>query len=232
MIALESVVFRYEEMVMTFDAVFPGNAITAVIGPSGAGKSTLLALIAGFEAPDSGRVLIDGKDMTDAPPGARPVSMIFQDHNSFAHLDVWSNVALGISPSLTLNSEQRTRIDEALSKAGIRHLKSRLPGEVSGGEAQRIAIARALVRDRPVMLLDEPFAALGPALRRDMIELIRQVQEERHLTVVMVTHQPDDARIAAQYTAFVDGGRIRALKPTRELFETRPPAELRAYLGT
>lgn len=232
MIALESVVFRYEEMIMSFDALIPGDAITAVIGPSGAGKSTLLELIAGFEVPESGRVLIGGSDMTDKPPGERPVSMIFQDHNSFAHLDVRSNVALGLSPSLKLEPEQSAKVDGALSLAGILHLGSRLPGEVSGGEAQRIAIARALVRDRPVMLLDEPFAALGPALRQDMLALIRRVQQERHLTVVMVTHQPEDARMAAHHTAFVDEGTIKALKPTRELFERPLLAELKAYLGT
>ena len=121
--------------------------------------------------------------------------MIFQDNNVFAHLDLRQNVALGISPSLKLDAAQAKRVDAALAEVGLAALAHRKPGEVSGGERQRVAIARALVRDRPVLLLDEPFAALGPALRRDMLDLVKAMQQARGITVVMVTHQPEDARI-------------------------------------
>src|SRR5687767_6863789 len=186
MIALEAVRFDYEDLVMCFDLQVSRGAFVAIIGPSGAGKSTLLSLIAGFEAPLSGRIAIAGKEMAGIPPDRRPVSMIFQDNNTFAHLDVRQNVALGISPSLRLQRTDHHRIDDALQRVGLGGLADRKPGEVSGGERQRIAIARALVREKPVMLLDEPFAALGPALRRGMLDLIKDVQREHDLTVMMV----------------------------------------------
>jgi len=231
MIRLDDVHFRYEDMAMRFDAEIPSASFTAVIGPSGGGKSTLLNLIAGFETPERGRVLIDGGDVTALPPDRRPVSMIFQDNNVFAHLDLWQNVALGIAPSLRLNADQKARVDAALAEVGLAALSARRPGEVSGGERQRVAVARALVRDRPVLLLDEPFAALGPAMRRDMLELVRAMQQARHLTVVMVTHQPEDARHAASHTAYLEAGRIVALRPTAELFSGHDLPGLDAYLG-
>jgi thiamine transport system ATP-binding protein len=231
MIELEQVRFDYEDMKMVFDLQVPQGALLAIIGPSGAGKSTLLSLIAGFDEPVSGRIAIAGADMAGIPPDARPVSMIFQDHNTFAHLDVWQNVALGVSPSLQLGDAGRRSVEEALQRVGLGGLRDRKPGEVSGGERQRIAIARALVREKPVMLLDEPFAALGPALRRDMLDLVKEVQQERRLTVLMVSHQPEDARYAATHTAFVQAGRILAMRPTRKFFAARDLPELSDYLG-
>jgi thiamine transport system ATP-binding protein len=231
MIALQSVAFRYEEMAMSFDAVFPAASFTAVIGPSGSGKSTLLNLIAGFETPLSGRVLIAGVDVTALPPDRRPVSMIFQDHNVFAHLDVARNVALGISPALNLAPQDHMRVEAALADVGLSALAGRKPGEISGGERQRVAIARALVRERPVLLLDEPFAALGPALRRDMLDLVKSMAEAKRITVLMVTHQPEDAQYAATHTAYLEAGRIEALRPTAELFVATDLPGLTAYLG-
>ena len=231
MIHLDQVTFRYEDMRMLFDGVFPAGSLTAVIGPSGAGKSTLLNLVAGFETAVSGRVLIGPQDVTALPPDRRPVSMIFQDNNTFAHLDLWQNVAIGMSPSLKLDGAQSKRVDAAFDKVGLGALKHRKPGEVSGGERQRVAIARALVRDRPVLLLDEPFAALGPALRAGMLELVKAMQAEREMTVLMVTHQPEDAVAAATHTAYLEQGRIVALRPTAELFKATDIPGLAAYLG-
>jgi thiamine transport system ATP-binding protein len=231
MIRLEAVAFRYEDMKMLFEAEFPTGSLTAVIGPSGGGKSTLLNLIAGFEQPDAGRVLIAGEDVTELPPDRRPVSMIFQDNNVFAHLDLRTNVALGVAPSLRLDAAQEKRVDQALAEVGLWALARRKPGEVSGGERQRVAVARALVRDRPVLLLDEPFAALGPALRRDMLDLVRAMQQAKGLTVLMVTHQPEDAEYAASHTAYLEEGRIVALRPTAELFAAADVPGLDSYLG-
>jgi thiamine transport system ATP-binding protein len=232
-IRLDAVRFDYEDMAMLFDATVPAGSLTAVIGPSGAGKSTLLNLIAGFETPLSGRVLIGETDVSAAPPEARPVSMIFQEHNLFAHLDVFTNVALGISPSLKLDGAARDAVTQSLDRVGLPRMAARLPAELSGGERQRVAIARALVRNRPVLLLDEPFAALGPALRRAMVDLVRDLAAERSLTVLWVTHEPQDARHAASHTAYVEAGRIVALKPTAELFATVAATPgLGAYLGS
>lgn len=231
MIRLEHVVFRYQDMRMDFDAEIPGGCFLAIIGPSGGGKSTLLNLIAGFETPETGRILIGGADMASLSPGARPVSMIFQDNNVFAHLDVWHNVAIGVAPSLRLSVEQKAAVEEALTKVGLGSLARRKPAEISGGERQRVAVARALVRDKPVLLLDEPFAALGPALRRDMLDLVKALQQERKLTVVMVSHQPEDAVHAATHTAFLQDGHIVALKPTADLFAASDVPGLADYLG-
>ena len=230
MITLEAVQFRYEAMLMNFNLNVARGEFMAIIGPSGAGKSTLLSLIAGFETPVSGTLKIAGINMAVTPPAARAVSMIFQDNNSFAHLDVWTNVALGISPRLKLDNAQRARIDQALERVGISDYKSRKPTELSGGEKQRIAIARALVRDKPILLLDEPFTALGPALRHDMLDLIMGIQKEHGLTILMVTHQPEDARYAASKIAFVDAGRIAHVLTTEAFFADTAPSEIMAYL--
>ena len=230
MIKLEGVAFRYEDMAMNFDLQVSMGELVGIIGPSGAGKSTLLSLIAGFDVPLSGRLSIGGVSMAGVAPDQRPVTMIFQDHNSFAHLDVWTNVALGISPRLKLDTKQSDLVDKALERVGLLDFKSRKPTELSGGERQRIAIARALVRDRPVLLLDEPFTALGPALRREMLDLIKEIQAERKLTVLMVTHQPEDAKYAATRIAFVQAGCVAHFLPTKQFFATSAPAEIGAYL--
>ena len=230
MLKLEAVQFRYEDMVMNFDLHVAKGELVGIIGPSGAGKSTLLSLIAGFDLPVSGRLSIAGRNMEGVAPDLRPVSMVFQDHNSFAHLDVWKNVALGISPHLKLSEQQAGLVVGALERVGLTQYKSRKPTELSGGERQRIAIARALVRDKPVLLLDEPFTALGPALRREMLDLIREIQVERKLTVLMVTHQPEDAKYAATRIAFVQAGRISHVLPTKQFFAASAPAEISAYL--
>ncbi len=231
MISLDGAVFQYEDMTMRFSLEVPNGALMAVIGPSGAGKSTLLSLIAGFEIPLSGTIAIGERDMAGVPPSERPVSMIFQDNNVFGHLDLWQNVAIGISPGLKLTASERAATDEALRHVGIFELRHRKPGEVSGGERQRVAIARALVRDKPVLLLDEPFAALGPSLRREMLDLLRDVQREKTLTILMVSHQPEDARYAASHTAFVEDGRILAVQHTEEFFRARRLPKVRDYLG-
>ena len=230
MIKLENLCFRYEDMTMNFDLQVSKGELVGIIGPSGAGKSTLLSLIAGFDVPLSGQLSIGGVSMAGVAPDQRPVTMIFQDHNSFAHLDVWTNVALGISPGLKLDTKKSKIVEGALKRVGLLDFKSRRPTELSGGERQRIAIARALVRNRPVLLLDEPFTALGPALRREMLDLIKDIQVERKLTVLMVTHQPEDAKYAATRIAFVQAGRVAHFLPTKQFFATSAPAEIGAYL--
>jgi thiamine transport system ATP-binding protein len=231
MIRLEDIHYRSEDFAADFDFEIAKGDFVAVIGPSGAGKSTLLSLIAGFEPAQSGRILLDGEDMTKAPPSERPVTMVFQDHNAFAHLDLWTNVAIGISPSLRLTAAERNAVDGALARTGLGTLARRKPGEVSGGERQRVAIARALLRDEPILLLDEPFAALGPALRREMLDLVKVLQQEKGYTVMLVSHHPDDALYAATQTVFLSNGRILAFEPTRQLFKRRDLPELEDYIG-
>ena len=231
MVRLDQVAFSYGEAAFVFDVAFRPGHITAVMGASGSGKSTLLNLVAGFETPSSGKVLIAGRDVTLDAPAERPVSMVFQENNLFAHLSVEQNVGLGRSPSLRLTGTDRAAIAGALERTGLEGKAKRLPRELSGGERQRVALARVLVRERPVLLLDEPFASLGPALREDMLDLVRALQKERGMTVLFVTHQPEDARRIAHDMAFIDGGRVAATGPIEEFFGKHGPAAFRRYIG-
>jgi thiamine transport system ATP-binding protein len=201
----------------------------AVLGPSGAGKSTLLSVIAGFENLKGGATFLDGQPAS-LVPSQRPVSMVFQDHNVFAHLDVWTNVALGISPALKLDDAQKSQVESALLRVGILQLAKRKPGQISGGERQRIALARVLIRNKPILLLDEPFAALDPGLRRDMLELVLDLQRERKLTVLMVTHQPEDAKLAAEKIIFISDGKVRDAVSINKFFASHDDA-IKNYLG-
>ncbi len=209
---------------LSMDFVVAENTITAVLGPSGAGKSTLLNILAGFETLESGSITLHCVDHTTSEPAARPVSFVFQDNNTFAHMSARHNVALGVSPSLRLDASQWTSIDDALAKVGIAHLAARKPGEMSGGERQRIALARVLVRKRPILLLDEAFAALGPSLRVEMLELVKALQAEQHLTVLMVTHQPEDAKAIAGNIMFVSDGIVRPPQTVQQFFKSTDAA--------
>lgn len=230
-VALDGVSFSYGEAAFRFDAEFAAGRITAIMGPSGSGKSTLLNLIAGFESPDAGKVLIGGEDVGNVPPSARPVSMVFQENNLFAHLSVEANVGLGRSPSLRLGDADRLAVAEALARVGLAGKEKRLPRELSGGERQRVALARVLLRDRPVLLLDEPFASLGPALRDDMLDLVAGIHAERAMTVLFVTHQPEDARRIGQDMAFLDEGAITAIGAAADFFGRSGPEAFRRYIG-
>ncbi|CAN7296529.1 thiamine ABC transporter ATP-binding protein [Mesorhizobium amorphae] len=231
-VRLDNVSFSYGEASFLFDVQFAGSRITAIMGPSGSGKSTLLNLVAGFEAPGSGRVLIGEVNVSAAPPSARPVSMVFQENNLFAHLSVERNVGLGRSPSLGLTGADREAIAGALQRVGLAGKENRLPRELSGGERQRVALARVLVRDRPVLLLDEPFASLGPALRDDMLDLLASVHAERKMTVLFVTHQPEDARRIGQDMVFLDDGAVAAAGTAADFFDGAGPEAFRRYIGS
>ena len=231
MITFDNARYVYDGFALHADLTVPRHCLCAVLGASGSGKSTLLSLIAGFETLASGKLAIAGTDVTLAAPGSRPVSMIFQDHNAFAHLDCRTNVALGISPSLSLTGADNTRIDTALARVGLTHLAKRKPGEMSGGELQRVALARALVRDKPVLLLDEPFAALDPGLHRQMLALVAELHAEAKLTTLLVTHQPNEIRHVCDKVIFVESGVVR--KPvTSRTFFADGSEPVRAYLGT
>lgn len=200
-----------------------------MIGPSGAGKSTLLMAIAGFLPLESGRILWNGRDLAALGPGERPVSILFQDQNLFPHLNVERNLALGLSTRSRLSAAQSAQIAAVLERVGLPEMAARRPAELSGGQLARVALARALLRARPIFLLDEPFSALGPALRAEMVALVNEVADETGALVLMVTHDPQDAR-AMRQTVLVSEGHAYAPAPTAGLFAEPPPA-LRNYLG-
>jgi thiamine transport system ATP-binding protein len=209
----------------------PAGARVAIVGPSGSGKSTLLSVIAGFLTPTSGRVLWQGQDIGPLPPGKRPVSILFQDQNLFPHLTIAQNIGLALSPALRLSPADHARIDATLDRVGLAGLGARRPAEVSGGQQSRVALARALLQARPVLLLDEPFAALGPALKEDMLALVDDIARDTGSLVMLVTHDPEDARQFAGLAVFVQDGVAHPPQPAAALLDNPPPA-LAAYLGT
>jgi thiamine transport system ATP-binding protein len=231
MLTLEAVEIRQQDWRLTADISLAAGSSTALIGPSGAGKSTLLNVVAGFIAPTAGRILWDGRDLTGLPPAERPVTLLFQEHNLFAHLSAAQNVGLGLRPDLKLGPEGWERVEAALDEVGLTGLGPRRPGQLSGGQRQRVALARALLRDRPVLMLDEPFAALGPALRDEMLDLVARIRDEQAATLLMVTHAPGDARRIADQIVLVEGGRTHPPVATATLLDNPTPA-LVTYLGS
>ena len=230
MLTLDNLIIEQGDFRLSADLTIPAGARVAVIGPSGAGKSTLLSVIAGFFAATQGRVLWRGEDITRTDPGARPLSILFQDQNLFPHLSVTRNLALGLNPAGKVAAADRTRIETALIRAGLEGMGARKPGQLSGGQQSRAALARALLRARPMLLLDEPFAALGPALKAEMLGLVAQIAREQGTTVLMVSHDPEDARALCPQTVLVADGVALPPQDTQSLLD-HPPPSLRAYLG-
>lgn len=230
MLQLDRLTYAQPGFRLTADwSAAPGDRI-AIMGPSGAGKSTLLSMIAGFLPPTGGRVLWAGKDLSSVPPGERPLTILFQDQNLFPHLSIAQNLGLGLRPDLRLSPAQHDQVQAALRKVGLEGLGPRRPAQLSGGQASRAALARALLRARPILLLDEPFAALGPALRAEMLDLVRDVATETGAMVLMVTHDPQDALALDGQLAFVSEGVVKPPEDAQALLAD-PPEDVQDYLG-
>lgn len=230
MLTLDKLLITQGDFRLSADFSVATGARVALIGPSGAGKSTLLSVISGFFAPGSGRVLWAGQEITTLAPGARPLSILFQDQNLFPHLSVAQNLGLGLSPALRLNKDDQRQISAALARVGLDGLGARRASALSGGQQARVALARCLLRARPLLLLDEPFTALGPALKADMLALVAEIAADQGTTVLMVSHDPADARMLCPQTVLVAEGIAHAPQPTAALLDAPPPA-LKAYLG-
>lgn len=230
MLKLEGVEIRQGDFVLSADFDVNRGRKVAIIGPSGAGKSTLLGALGGFVPLSRGRILCEGSDITDAAPSARPVAILFQDNNLFPHLTVRLNVGLGLRPNLRLAPADQQRVAAAIARVGLAGMEERKPGALSGGQQSRAALARILVQNKPLLLLDEPFAALGPALRSEMLDLVADLVSETGATLLMVTHAPEDVARIADEVVFVEDGKVHPPAPAAELMNNPPPA-LRAYLG-
>lgn len=201
----------------------------ALLGPSGSGKSTLLSLIAGFDWPDRGRILWDGREITRAPVAERPVSILFQDGNLFPHLSVFDNVALGLRSDLRLTVQDRDRVAESLGQVGLSDQVNKRPAALSGGQQARVALARMLLRDRPLALLDEPFAALDPGLKTEMLALVRDLSVAWGLTLIMACHDLRDAeRLCDRLWLLEEGAKV--LDVPLERLREDPPTALSAWL--
>lgn len=228
---IDRLTVRYPDFTGDYSATVARGAIAAVVGPSGGGKTTLLNALAGFEPVSGGLARLDGRELTTLPAGARPVAILFQDNNLFAHLSAFDNVALGIRPGLRLAQGERERVEAALRAVDLAGEGGRRPAELSGGQRQRVALARALVMERPLLLLDEPFGALDPGLRKGMIRLVAGLARARGLTVLMTIHTPDDILDEADQALFVARGRVADAGAPRVVLDPARSPEMAAFLG-
>ncbi len=217
MLVLENVRYEYHQEWFEFCLDVPNGAIVSLMGPSGAGKSTLLSLVAGFIEPQQGNIRVSGSSILGKEPFERPFSMLFQEHNLFTHLTVRENISLGLDSGLNLNAGQKDQVESAAKQVGVEALLERLPSQLSGGQRQRVALARCFVQPHSIWLLDEPFSALDPLLREEMLSLVKQLAKERNITVLMVTHHLSDARAIASHFAFIAQGKVQVFDKVKAL---------------
>lgn len=210
MLQFKKVMFKFSRTSWDCNFSFKLNSgdSLGIIGPSGSGKSTLLNLLAGFIKPTSGSIFNDMVDYTNKAPRERPITMLFQEHNLFDHLNIFQNIAIGINPSLNLNKEEIDEVNRALDRVGLGGFNKRYTSQLSGGQKQRIAIARSLVRKTSILILDEPFSYLDPPFRIEMLDLVKELQKERKFTLLMVTHDFNDCLRICNKSAFIDHGKI------------------------
>ncbi|MEZ5843886.1 MAG: ABC transporter ATP-binding protein [Hyphomicrobiaceae bacterium] len=203
----------------------------SLLGPSGCGKTTLLRMLAGFEAPDEGRIAIDGADVVSVPPHLRPVNMVFQSYALFPHLTVFDNLAFGLRRKRVPSAEVSRSVNGFLALVGLEDYALRFPSQLSGGQQQRVALARVLVNKPKVLLLDEPLAALDLKLRKRMQLELKQLQREVGISFVFVTHDQDEALALSDKVAVMNGGRLLQYDTCREIYD-RPRTEFVAnFLG-
>jgi sulfate transport system ATP-binding protein len=215
----------------SIDLAVTDGALTALLGPSGSGKSTLLRVIAGLETPDSGEVVIDERDVTRGPARTRGVGFVFQHYAPFKHMTVRDNVAFGLTVRRRPKSERRARVDELLALVRLEGLGERYPSQLSGGQLQRMALARALAPEPRVLLLDEPFGALDVQVRGELRAWLRQLHEEIHVTTIFVTHDQEEAMELSEKIVVMNAGRIEQVGSPGELYESPANEFVMSFIG-
>ena len=218
-------------VVDAIDLAVPKGTLATILGPSGCGKTTTLRMIAGLEAPTSGRILIDGQDVSRLGPAERNVSMVFQSYALFPHMDVLANVGYGLQVQGVSKAETARRARAAMDLVGLAGFEARLPAELSGGQQQRVAVARALVLEPAVMLFDEPLSNLDARLRRSMREEIRALQQRLKLTVAYVTHDQAEALAVSDLIIVMDAGRIAQAGTPQQLYEQPGSVFVAGFMG-
>ncbi|MFT4529791.1 MAG: putrescine transport system ATP-binding protein [Gammaproteobacteria bacterium] len=224
----EEPIVRIEKLTKKFDDTYAVDEISldihrgeffSLLGASGCGKTTLLRILAGFETPTSGRIIIDGQDMTNVPPYKRPVNMMFQSYALFPHMNIAQNIAYGLKQEVISSTERRERVAEMMALVQIEKLATRKPHQLSGGQRQRVALARALAKQPKILLLDEPLGALDKKLReRTQFELVN-LQERLGITFIIVTHDQEEAMTMSSRIALLHDGRVEQVDNPRRMYE-------------
>jgi spermidine/putrescine transport system ATP-binding protein len=204
----------------------------SLLGPSGCGKTTTLRMVAGFERPDEGRLLLQGDDVTDVPANKRPLNMVFQQYALFPHMSVHDNVAFGLKVKKVPRKEHDGRIKEILRVVELEGLERRRPRQLSGGQQQRVALARALVNSPAALLLDEPLGALDVKLRKQMQLQLKAIQHDLGTTFVYVTHDQEEALAMSDRIAVMNGGRVEQMGTPREIYERPQTAFVADFIGS
>jgi putrescine transport system ATP-binding protein len=203
----------------------------ALLGPSGCGKTTLLRMLAGFETPDQGRILLNGKDIAQVLPHQRPVNMMFQNYALFPHLSVRDNIAFGLKRAGMPRAQINTRVAEMVALVKLAGLEKRKPDQLSGGQKQRVALARSLARRPQVLLLDEPLAALDKKLRESTQLELMELQRRLGTTFIIVTHDQEEAMTVASRIGVMDAGRLEQVATPRELYEAPASRWIAEFVG-
>ena len=214
------------------DLEIQGGEFFALLGPSGCGKTTLLRMLAGFEVPSQGKIIIDGEQMSSVPPYRRPVNMVFQNYAIFPHLNVFQNIAFGLRKDRLSADDLKARVNDALSLIKMESYGERKPDELSGGQRQRVALARALIKNPKVLLLDEPLGALDKNLREQMQLELRQLQKAVGVTFVFVTHDQEEALTMSDRIAVMCAGRVLEVGSPSDLYERPKTRFVADFLGT
>ncbi len=232
---------RLEQVAKSFGSTYAVNNVSldirqgeffSMLGPSGCGKTTLLRLLAGFETPDRGRILIDGMDMTRVPPYERPVNMMFQSYALFPHMSVADNIAFGLKQAPMARNARNDRVQEMMELVQISPLAKRKPHQLSGGQRQRVALARALAKHPRILLLDEPLGALDKKLReKTQFELVN-IQERLGTTFIVVTHDQEEAMTMSSRIALMRDGQIEQLDAPRRLYEFPATRYAASFIGS
>ena len=232
-IKLRGLTKRFDDVVAvdSIDATIEGGEFFSLLGPSGCGKTTTLRLIAGFERPTSGGILLDGIDVAQVPPHRRDVHTVFQNYALFPHLDVFDNIAFGLRRRKVRKHEIRSRVQEALELVELLGLSGRRPNQLSGGQQQRVALARALVLRPAVLLLDEPLGALDAKIRKQLRVELKALQEEVGITFVFVTHDQEEALSMSDRVAVMNEGRIDQIGTPQAIYENPATVFVADFLG-